>query len=288
QEADEVTIEDTAGNFTSTDVEGALTELANRSDETIYVTDGTLTADRTVNMGGNNLDFDGVAFFDESTSSLGIGAYANTVSESTFHSSSDQTGNGAIETGWVYTQAIEAVDEKGGSSAGIILGDDNNFNTGGDELTFVTDGAAQMRVSPSGATNGTIRIEQYGDNTMTGTATTLLGVESDGDIVEVNSLKASKIFYPPSIAVDASTNGTFTIDLYDQYVSQYGSPAVASAGAPAAIPTYGATELYYYVTYADPTVFGTMTIDANGTLSYEIVGQPSDYNSLINVVFVVK
>ncbi len=102
--------------------------------------------------------------------------------------------------------------------------------------------------------------------------------------------KAARIFYPPSIAVDASTNGSFTVDLYAQYIAQFGSPTVASSGAPLTVPTYAANELYYYVTYADPAVFNTatMSIDANGVLSYDIIGQPADYNSLINVVFVVK
>ena len=101
--------------------------------------------------------------------------------------------------------------------------------------------------------------------------------------------KAARIFYPPSIAVNASTNVTGAqLNLYAQYTAQYGSPAVASAGAPAAIPTYGPTELYYYVTYADPLVFSNMSIDANGVLTYDIIGQPTDYNALINVVFVVK
>jgi hypothetical protein len=104
--------------------------------------------------------------------------------------------------------------------------------------------------------------------------------------------KAARIFYPPSIAVDASTNGTFNVDLYAQYIAQFGSPTAASAGAPLTVPTYAATDLYYYVTYADPSVFntnpGAMTINASGVLSYEIIGQPADYNSLINVVFVVK
>jgi hypothetical protein len=31
-----------------------------------------------------------------------------------------------------------------------------------------------------------------------------------------------------------------------------------------------------------------MSIDANGVLTYDIIGQPADANSLINVVFVVK
>jgi hypothetical protein len=101
--------------------------------------------------------------------------------------------------------------------------------------------------------------------------------------------KAARIFYPPSIAVDASTNGVgYTEDLYAQYIAQFGTPTVASAGAPAAVPTYAAADLYYYVTYADPAVFANMSINASGVLTYDIVGQPSDYNSLINVVFVVK
>jgi hypothetical protein len=109
------------------------------------------------------------------------------------------------------------------------------------------------------------------------------------DIAPITA-KAARIFYPPSIAVDASTNGTFNVDLYAQYFAQFNTPTVASAGAPAAVPTYAATDLYYYVTYADPTVFNTitMTINASGVLSYEIIGQPADYNALINVVFVVK
>ncbi|RUA19163.1 MAG: hypothetical protein DSY83_00860, partial [Flavobacteriia bacterium] len=109
------------------------------------------------------------------------------------------------------------------------------------------------------------------------------------DIAPITS-KAARIFYPPSIAIDASTNGTFNLDLYQEYIDQYGSPAVGSTGAPATIPTYSRSELYYYVTYADPTVFdiSAMAIDANGNLTYKIDAQPSDYNALINVVFVVK
>jgi len=104
--------------------------------------------------------------------------------------------------------------------------------------------------------------------------------------------KAARVFYPPSIAIDASTNGNFNVNLYTQYTAQFAAPTAVSTGAPTAVPTYVATDLYYYVTYADPLVFnttpGAMTINASGVLSYEIIGQPADYNSLINVVFVVK
>ncbi|SEB72877.1 hypothetical protein SAMN04489761_1586 [Tenacibaculum sp. MAR_2009_124] len=102
--------------------------------------------------------------------------------------------------------------------------------------------------------------------------------------------KAARVFYPPSIAIDASSNGTFTLNLYNEYTAQFATPVAGSTGAPNAIPTYAATDLYYYVTFADTTVFntGTMSIDANGVLTYTIIGQPTDLNALINVVFVVK
>ena len=101
--------------------------------------------------------------------------------------------------------------------------------------------------------------------------------------------KAARIFYPPSIAIDASTIvNNQTIDLYQEYIDQFGTPTMASTGAPAAVPTYGRTELYYYVTYADPAVLNIDSIDANGNMQYDVVGTPPDYNSLINVVFVVR
>jgi len=110
------------------------------------------------------------------------------------------------------------------------------------------------------------------------------------DAIAPITSKAARVFYPPSIAIDASTNGTGrTVNLYTEYTDQFASVnTVASAGAPAAVPTYAANELYYYVTYSDPTVFDNISISAVGLMTYDIIGQPADYNSLINVVFVVK
>ena len=165
-------------------------------------------------------------------------------------------------------------------------------------------------LSATGTTDATTFLR--GDNTWavppTGTddqtaaeVNLVTAVDTDGDAVNETTVeeaiqaiapitsKAARVFYPPSIAIDASANGTgFTVDLYQQYLDQFGTPAVASAGAPAAVPTYARTDLYYYVTFADPAVFSGMSIDANGVLTYNIIGQPADANSLINVVFVVK
>jgi len=104
--------------------------------------------------------------------------------------------------------------------------------------------------------------------------------------------KAGRIFYPPSIEIDASTISTTdqTIDLYAEYTSQFTlSPTQSSksVGAPD-IPIYSVDDLYYYVTFADDTVFNIIGISAQGILTYRIKALPTDYNTLINIVFVVK
>ncbi|MFD2585291.1 hypothetical protein ACFSQJ_00005 [Croceitalea marina] len=109
------------------------------------------------------------------------------------------------------------------------------------------------------------------------------------DLAPISS-KAARVFYPPSIEIDASANVlNATKNLYTEYTAQFASPnTVASTGAPSAVPIYAANELYYYVTYFDPAVFANVEIDANGVMEYDIIGQPTNYNTLINVVFVVK
>ena len=123
------------------------------------------------------------------------------------------------------------------------------------------------------------------------------GVGSSGDPYVIANFRPN-IFYPPSISIDVSAySGTpilnETIDLHAQYIAQYGSPMVRSDvgggdEAPATIPTYASGDLYYYVTFFDNTVFANVEVDANGEMEYDIIGAPADYNSLINVVFVVK
>ena len=108
------------------------------------------------------------------------------------------------------------------------------------------------------------------------------------DIVKIIS-KSAKIFYPPSIEIDASTIGTsLTVDLYLQYTNQYTTPTVASSGAPSSIPTYVADDLYYYVTHYNTDVFTNVSVDESGMMTYDVIAPPLTYNSLINVVFVVK
>ncbi|MBD8347966.1 hypothetical protein [Dysgonomonas sp. HGC4] len=97
-------------------------------------------------------------------------------------------------------------------------------------------------------------------------------------------------FYMPSIAINASVAGVVStpLDLYAEYKKQFGSPTVVSTGGPASIPYFPiATDLYYYVTYYDKDVLKISSIAADGKMSYEILKE-ADYNSFMNVVFVVK
>jgi hypothetical protein len=94
----------------------------------------------------------------------------------------------------------------------------------------------------------------------------------------------------PSFVFDVSTMGTNkTKNLYAEYVAQLNSTVIHSPGAPnevlASIPA--ATALYYYVTAYDNTVFGNISIDANGLMKYDIVGTATDA-TFINIVFVAK
>ncbi|MGB5698369.1 hypothetical protein, partial [Muriicola sp.] len=238
-------ITDAGGNFVSTEVEGALAELAAGSTDDQNIS-GSGLAGNILTIGienGTNETVDLSAL---------VGTDDQTAAEVTY----DNTTSGLTAA-----DVQAAIDEVAAGST------DDQYD---DEVLLRTP----------------IDVDEGGEVSPTNETTVEEVIQAMAPITS----KAARIFYPPSIAVDASTNGSFSIDLYAQYTAQFDTPTVASTGAPAAVPTYGATELYYYVTYADPTVFNTatMTIDGNGVLSYQIIGQPSDYNSLINVVFVVK
>ncbi|MBD8347919.1 MULTISPECIES: hypothetical protein [unclassified Dysgonomonas] len=102
----------------------------------------------------------------------------------------------------------------------------------------------------------------------------------------------SSFFYMPSIAIDASTEGSFTVDLYTEYKNQFtGADQTTffkSAGAPNTIPYFpSATDLYYYITYYDNQVIQINSISTDGKVSYTIV-EEANYDSFMNVVFVTK
>ena len=168
------------------------------------------------------------------------------------------------------TGVISYTDEDGGApeTANVVSTDANN------ELSVGADGGASFEMTD---------IDVDGDGTDEETVD-----DAMSDITKVTS-KAGRIFYPPSIAIPASTLGPGTpINLHAEYVAQYGSPAVSNPSAPSAIPTYASNELNYYITFYDTNVFSGVSVSDAGIMNFTVDNIPADYNSLINVVFVVK
>jgi len=103
------------------------------------------------------------------------------------------------------------------------------------------------------------------------------------------SNNAVRMFYMPSVSFDTTTNANGrTKDLYTLYKTQFGSPKAKSTSAPAAIPFFpSSSDIYYYVTDADPNVFSNISISDNGIMTYDVKAAATDC-SFINIVFVVK
>jgi hypothetical protein len=96
-------------------------------------------------------------------------------------------------------------------------------------------------------------------------------------------------FYMPSVAFDTrNTLAGQTRNLYNDYLSQFSSPPIKSAGAPNTIPYIpAATDLYYYITAFDSNVFSNISITADGIMTYDVTAAATDF-SFINIVFVLK
>ena len=108
-----------------------------------------------------------------------------------------------------------------------------------------------------------------------------------------NTSNFSQFFFISSILIDTSVvdvNVVKTVNLYSQYTAQFNvtNTAMRSSGAPAQIPVLPtATDLYYYVTYSDSTSITITGIDANGIMSYKVIGNTNSL-SFVNIVFVIK
>ncbi|MBE8720679.1 hypothetical protein [Sphingobacterium pedocola] len=119
---------------------------------------------------------------------------------------------------------------------------------------------------------------------------------------------AVKFFYMPSIVFNTTNSATAQKrNLYEEYKAQFTNKVfnadpvtggtigmdvrptfVKSTDAPDEIPNVpAATDLYYYVTDYDHTALANLSIDANGVLTYDVIGTGTDY-SFVNIVFVVK
>ncbi len=191
---------------------------------------------------------------------------------------------------------VDITDNDFWSEGGIILGvtgaADGTYSGGnfivepdGDVGIGTTSPATRLEVD-----GGSVRFSDYGAGTYKDSlASTILGVDTDGDVIELNTLKNTRWFYAPAVTIDASSEVTDeTLDLYQQYRDQFTLPSISSTGAPAELPYYESDELHYYITYFDDTVLDGLSIDADGVLTYDIIDVPFDNYTIMNVIFVIK
>lgn len=99
----------------------------------------------------------------------------------------------------------------------------------------------------------------------------------------------TRFFYMPSINIPTPNIGSAPdLDLYAEYKKQFSTPVGKNANAPANIPYYTSpSDLYYYITYYDKNVLNITNITDDGKMSYTIL-RKADYDTYMNVVFVVK
>ncbi|QAA81263.1 hypothetical protein EI546_05765 [Aequorivita sp. H23M31] len=295
--ADAIAFDNSTNGFTATNVQGAIEEISN----TITLNKGDLTVDGGLEFIGvtdglNKLLADaGIQIADGgiTTDKISDGAVTNEkVGDDAI--TSDKILDGTIlpediataDPDQVLTTDINGnpvwVDQ---SEVGEIVDATNGLNKDGLDIklggtlieptTITTDATNTLAIA--GLEAGTVEDR-------------LVVVETDGTL---RAIKAAmpKFFYMPAIIFDTSVNGTFTRNLHSEYQAQFtgtGNPTlVSSSGATNAIPTLPANELEYHITYYDTTVFANLSIDANGLLTYDIIGNATEA-SYMTIVFVVK
>ncbi|RYJ40405.1 hypothetical protein NU09_3442 [Flavobacterium beibuense] len=214
---------------------------------------------------------------------------------------SDVAGNGITQN--ATTGALE-VDLTGLSGDGNITSTDIDV-TGGTGAAFndVTLTIADGAVTTDKIADGTITEADIASGGNNKTLTT----DESGNVGWTNSpvipnSMMPKFFYMPAVIFDTSVyTGTpvtgITRDLYQEYVNQFegaSNPLMIKSDvggadeAPDDIPYLPTAEsLYYYITYYDTAVFANLSIDANGVLSYDVIGSGTQ-TSYMNIVFVIK
>ncbi|MNK37204.1 Collagen triple helix repeat protein [compost metagenome] len=181
------------------------------------------------------------------------------------------------------------------TGAGTLSGDSSITVTTGTGATLLNAGVS---VANAGITPAKIA---------PGANNTVMTTDTNGAVAWSNAAMP-KVFYMPAVIFNTSTPGNGKKrNLHLEYVAQFtgkifientvtgGSLGganttgfVKSTSAANVIPhTVNATELYYYITYYDATVFQNLQIDDNGILTYDIVGSGTEA-SYMNIVFVVK
>ena len=264
--------------------------------QNIYTVDDNLTSDRILNGNGNSLDFTNFSRFDirnsgftniESTGSIALRATGGLI---------DLIGSDTrINEDLILEKNLVDINSSTGTSGQVLT----STGTGGVEWANSQQNTVTKTSNSSTSTpatylfpNGYTPLENdfFIYELASGDHSTIY-IYNDGAWEKIAPTKASRIFYPPSIVIDASggmgTSGSY--DLYTLYKDEFTNAMVSSdpTNAPS-IPTYNADELYYYITKYDTSIFSNVQITSTGVLTYDVIGTPADDNTIFNVVFVVK
>lgn len=164
-------------------------------------------------------------------------------------------------------------------------------------------------VSDGSASGTTVNVDAVGFYFFNGTAWTKMGAGS----ASASAYKPE--FYAPAIVLPtnpanvstnatddisySSTTGAYTVKLYGIFQKQFGMTGDVSGSTRTAVrsntsstlSTYTASELDYFVTYFDNTVFdpANITLDTNGVLTYKVLsGSTVTEKTFMNIVFKVK
>ncbi|MFT7900445.1 hypothetical protein VBY74_10700 [Tenacibaculum ascidiaceicola] len=270
--------------------------------QNIYTADGTLTSNRILNGNTNNLIFNNINYL-QLFSTLGtqISSTGGTMQISSGTSSQISAGttmqlsapnNIMLQSPTEFNNTLLDINDSAGTSGQILTSTGTGVEWANNQQNTVTKTSNSSTSTPATFSFpvGYTPIENdFFIYELTSGEHSTIYIYNDGAWEQIAPTKASRIFYPPSIAIDASTTGSGrTINLYTQYTAQFNSPAIGSTSAPATIPTYNADELYYYVTDYDTSILTINSIDDNGLMTYSVDNVPTNDNTIINVVFVVK
>ncbi|SFN18428.1 hypothetical protein SAMN05421741_1023 [Paenimyroides ummariense] len=293
------------------DATGVLKTVAIPSSINIYNANGTLTANRTVTMGGNNLTFTSPErdiIFDSNGRmaniakpgfeadiflSSGSGATYNRFDLQSFsNGQTNLTASGAgaqqLLLGTHATQ-VAAPLLFSTSAGGGALGTEKMRITGTGNVGI----AANVPTEKLDVGQGNVRIRDINSNA--GTASDKIVVaDVTGILKTVSSVTAApQFFYAPSIVLPTNpanlSNGvtynagteTFTVNLHGIYSNQFGMAGNVAGATRTAIksPTAStlsvipAASLEYFVTYFDNTVFDptTITLSDAGIMTYKVL-----------------
>ncbi|PXV68046.1 hypothetical protein CLV62_10276 [Dysgonomonas alginatilytica] len=159
-------------------------------------------------------------------------------------------------------------------------------------IVYVTD----VPAAPAGKTIG---ITASGYYYYDATANNGAGANS-GLWIPLSGIKKPQ-FYMPSVVLPVKgdalpnttnytySNGVFTVNLFNIYKTQYGTPQAKSLSSATLSVGAAATAFDYFILYYDPSVYTSVTVSTAGVLSYSIVADYSvSEKTFMNIMFKEK